>query len=356
MGLFTRRHEADLKASGGSGTGSLGAGGMASLVGLTVGVGRERAMSIPTISRARDVLASLIGSLPIHQYGTQWNGEVLEEIPLPPEPWMLRPDPNTTRAHILAWTFDDLFFHGRAYWYVSARYANGFPSAFQWLPAEYVSLDAAMFAGNMPIGSATVSFNGQQLARRDVIVFYSPVAGLLHVGRRAISTAERLDAAAERFAISEVPSGWLRQTGGEPMSGEELAALAEGFAASRRESQIAAFNEFVEYHESSMDPSRLQLVEARQYQALELSRLANVPAFVTGAPAGTGMTYQNARDARAQTVLFGALPYLECIEQTLSSEQVTPRGRIVRLNRDAWTDNPLDTPAPQPSQPESAPT
>lgn len=294
-------------------------------------------MSIPTISRARDLLASLVASLPIRRYGTQWTGENLTEIPLPPEPWQMQPDQAATRAHTLAWTFDDLFFHGRAVWYVTARYSSGFPARFQWLPWSEISIDVPLWAGNSPIGGIrSVSFQGSTLPVRDVILFSSPVQGLLSTGWRAIATAQRLDAAAARYAVSEVPAGWLKQTGGEPLSEDDLADLAAGWQEARRTNTIAALNEWVEWHESTMDPARLQLVEARQYQALELARLANVPPFLVGAPTSSGMTYLNAQDASNQAIRYGALPYLDCIEQTLSSEAVTPRGQIIRLDRSAW--------------------
>lgn len=333
MGLFRRR---TVSASAGSGTGALGAGGMATDA-FAVGVSRSVAMSIPTVSRARDLLASLVASLPIRRYGTTWTGENLTELPLPPEPWQLQPDAAATRSHTMAWTLDDLFFHGRAVWYVTGRYANGYPARFQWLPWCELSVDVPLWAGNAPVGGITsVSFQGQPLPLRDVILFSSPVQGVLENGYRAIATAQRLDAAASRFAVSEVPSGWLKQTGGEPLSEDELADLAAGWQEARRTNTVAALNEWVEWHESTMDPSRLQLIEARQYSSLELARLCNVPPFLVGAPAGTGMTYLNAQDASSQLVRYGALPYLECIEQTLSSEAVTPRGQLIRLDRSAW--------------------
>jgi hypothetical protein len=310
--------------------------------GLAVGTNRNRAMLIPTISRARDLLASLIASLPIRVYGTQWDGENLAEIPLPPEPWQLAPEDGVPRSHTLAWTFDDLFFYGRAVWHVSARYANGFPARFTWLPWEQVTVDAPMWAGNVPLGGArAVTFAGQQLPLRDVVLFSSPVAGLLLTGTRAIRTAERLDTAADRFAGMEVPAGWLEQVEGEPMNGDELADLAAGWQDARRTNTTAAINQFVRYRESTYDPARLQLVEARAHQALELARVANVPPYLVGAPAGTGMTYQNAQQASSDAIRFGALPYVECIEQTLSSERVTPRGRVVRLDRSGWELAPL---------------
>lgn len=310
--------------------------GALSAAGVTI-AGRERAMRIPTISRARDILCSLVGSLPIRHYGTAWNGEELEEIPLSPEPWMLRPDSRTTRAHFLAWSTDSLIFYGRCYWYVtSRRREDGRPASFTLLDTAQVSLDAMSFVDGVPVGPYSLSYGGNMIPTDDVVICWSPIPPLLETGARSILIGERLDSAALRFATTPAAFGWLAQTTGEPLGGDELSELAAGWAEARDASAVAALGMGVEWHESGMDPSRLQLVEARQYQSLELARLANVPPYLVGAPAGTGMTYQNAETARQDAVTFGALPYIEAIEQTLSSDAVTPRGHIVRLDRSAW--------------------
>ncbi len=355
MGLRRRRSLATdtaasqaITASAGC-TAGVGVGGTWFANESVCGTGRALAMSLPTISRARDVLASLVGSLPIRQYGTQWNGEDLEELPLPPEPWMLRPDPNSTRAHIMSWTFDDLMFHGRAHWFVTSRYANGFPASFQWLPAADTTIQAMMFAGNQPVGEWTFRYQATEIPRRDIVSFWSPQEPLPKVGARGVLTAARLEQAAERFASTPTALGYLK-TSGEPLTTDELADLADAWATARQTNAVASLSEGVEWVESSMDPSRLQLVEARTHADLNLARLANCPPWLVGVAVG-GMTYSNVQDQTSQAVLFGALPYIETIEQTLSSPQVIPPGRIVRLDRGAWLDNPLsdrpvaDTPA-----------
>lgn len=331
-------------------------GGMAG--GLSVGVTRHRAMSIPTVARARDLICSLVGTVEIKQYVLNWDGKVNLEVPLQPDPWQLRPDARATRAHTLSWTADDLMFHGKAAWLVTSRYANGFPASFQWLPWELMNVEAELWAGNVPVsGITSVEYNGTPIVNpgRDVVFFWNPGEGILSIGRRAINTAEKLDNAADRFAAMEIAAGYLKQTGGEPMSPEELADLAAGWAEARRSNSIAALNEFVDWNESQMSPDKLQLTEARQHSALELSRVCGVPAYMIGAPAGTGMTYLNAETARADLATFGAQKIVDCIEQTLSSEQVTPRGRIVKLDLEAWLRNPLIDPgAPAPANPQGA--
>ena len=332
-----------IKASAGSGTGTVATGGTALAFGQTVGVTRSRALSLGAISRSRDVICGLVGSLPIRQYGTAWNGEDLEEITLPPEPWMIQPEKDIPRSVTMAWLTDDLMFSGRAYLYTTERYANGMPARFQWLPAEDVSIMAPAFRGNRPIGKIEqITYAGNVLDPRLVHIFYSPYEPLIVSAARSIRIAERLDAAAERFAVNDTPAGHLKQTKGQPLDHDEMVAMAEAWSEARQEGRTAFAPEEVDWIESTMDPSRLQLVEARQYAALELSRHANVPPWLVGAPTGSGMTYQNAQQAKADAVTFGALGYISAIEEGFSANTITPRGRLIRLDRSAWTDNPLD--------------
>ena len=294
----------------------------------------ERAMSVPTISRARDLICSMIGGLELSNYTKEWTGDGFMRRPLEPMGWMDRPDPQVTRNWIMAQTVSDLFFHGRAFWYVASRYQTGFPASFQWLPAANVSTPGQ--AGPYWMGPASViELNGVQIPTDDVVQFLSPVAGVVTMGARAIDIAVRLDDAARRFALNQTPAGYLQQTGGEPMNGDELAELASAWAEARTANAVGALNEAVEWREFDADPSKLQLTEGRQHSSLELSRVANIPPYLVGVSVG-GYTYQNAQQARQDLYLFGARPFIECVEQTLSLDSVTPRGRVVEFDIDAY--------------------
>jgi hypothetical protein len=120
--------------------------------------------------------------------------------------------------------------------------------------------------------------------------FLNPNQGIIYSGRRAIQISLRLDASAERFATNEIAAGYLRQRGGEPMSGEELGEMAAAWASNRRTNAIGALNEFVEFIAFDQDPSKLQLVEGREYQTKELSRLMDIPAYLLAIDQ-SGMTY-----------------------------------------------------------------
>jgi hypothetical protein len=295
---------------------------------------RASAMTIPTISRSRDLICSAVGALPFTLLRVDFSSDPPVEQIQPPAAWMNRPDPSKTRQWILAWTTDDLFFYGVAYWRIVARFAapNDWPAAFERiLPGDLTVHD-----------DGTVTILGAPVDPRDIVEFLSPIEGILTNGFRAISIALQLDAAAERFASNEVPAGVLEeQDGGEDLSEEDLEHLAATFTEARRTNTTAATNKYIRYREVNVNAEAMQLVQGRTHQALELARLANVPPYLVGAPAGTGMTYQNAEQARSDLIDFGALPYIGCLEQTLGGPNVTPRGQAVRLMTDAWLRSPF---------------
>jgi hypothetical protein len=294
------------------------------------------ALSLPTVSRARDLLASTISGLEFRQYVKQWNGTEYEEIYVPNESWMENPDPKVPRQFILANTVTDLWISGRAFWAVTSRNAtDGRPMSFQWIPASQVSTpnqEGPQFF-SMP---DTIKLNGVDLDPNEVITFLAPTTGLMFSGRRAVSIATHLDQYADRAATIETVPGYLQQTAaGETMSGEELGDLASQWAQARREGNvIGALNNYVNFVEFDRDPLEVNAAQ-REYQALDLSRICSVPAYLVSAPTpGASMTYQNASQARQDLWLFGAQMYAEAITSRLSMNDVVSRGRYVCFDTD----------------------
>ena len=158
---------------------------------------------------------------------------------------------------------------------------------------------------------------------------------MLWTGARAIDTAYRLDDAARRFASTEIAAGYLQQKDGEPMSGDELNQLAAAWSEARMTKAIGALNQHVEWVEFQSNPSTLQLHEGRQHAALELSRVCQVPAWLVGLSVG-GMTYQNSQQARVDLIAFGAMPFIRCIEETLSLDSVIARGKHIEFDVDKF--------------------
>jgi phage portal protein BeeE len=317
------------------------------------GEARNRAMSVATISRARDLMASVIGSLPLRMYNERWNDseKEMEKEYLAPRSWLRQPDPSVTYDFLMAWTFDDLFHFGRAFWVITSRTQDGFPASFTRIPAGSVTTtDQAGPVWYAP--SKEVYFLGNMINPADLVQFLSPIQGIIYMSEQTVATALKLEAARYRNAESSIPAGVLKQTGGEPLSASELADLASAFNAARATNQTAALNEFLSYTETTATPDKMLLIDAANYQALECARLTNVPPYLVGVSTGA-YSYQSSEQARADLYIFGVQAYASCIASTLSQNNVLPRGTYVEFDTEKFlVENEIADKMDSPDMPE----
>ena len=296
----------------------------------TEGEARNRAMSVPTVSRARDLMSSVISCMSLKQFSELWNGNEMEKIPMAPRTWLRRIDPSVPNSFIMSWTFDDLFFYGRAFWYITSRTADGYPASYSRIPASMVNtLDQTGPVWFAP--SKQLTFQGGNLNPDDLVQFLSPIQGIVYMSEKAIATALQLEAARFRNSSSAIPAGILRQTGGEPLSAQELADLAAAFNAARATNQTAALNEFVTYTETMTSPDKMLLIESAEFQAMEMARLCNIPPYLAGVSVGS-YSYQSSAEARMDLWTFGVRAYADCIAGTLSMNNVLPNGTYVEFD------------------------
>jgi len=308
--------------------------GGAAMVGVyynyTEGEARNAAMSVPTISRARDLIASVIGCMPLRMYTEMWNGSEMEKVPLAPRTWLRKIDPSVPNNFLLSWLFDDLFFYGRGFLYVTSRTADGYPASFTRLPASMVqTLDQSGPVYFAP--SKQIIFSGGELNPDDVIQFLSPIQGITSMSQQSVATALKLEAARYRNASSAIPAGVLKQTGGEPLSASELADLAAAFNAARATNQTAALNEYLSYTETATTPDKMLLIDSAEFQSMEMARLCNVPPYLVGVSVGS-YSYQSSTESRADLWTFGARAYADCLAATLSQNNVLPNGTYVEFD------------------------
>ena len=79
---------------------------------------REQAMSVPSVARARNIICSTIGSLPLETYN-HFTKEHLD-----PNRVIMQPDPRIAGSAIYAWIAEDLLFKGVAYGQVLDSYSS----------------------------------------------------------------------------------------------------------------------------------------------------------------------------------------------------------------------------------------
>ena len=296
---------------------------------------RAAAISIPAISRARDLLASVIGCMPLQMYNEMWNGEEMERVYIAPRSWLRRPDQTVPYNFLMSWTFDDLYFYGRAFWYITSRTADGYPASFSRLPAG--SVTTTDMAGPVWFApSKEVYFQGGQIDPVNLVQFLSPTQGMVYSSQAAIETAIKIQDARARNASSSIPAGVLMQTGGEPLSAQELADLAAAFNTARATNQTAALNEFLKYEPTTMSPDKMLLIESANYSALETGgRIGNVPPYLIGVSTGS-YSYQSSQQARMDLLFFGVKLYADAIAETLSMNNVLPNGTFVAFDYESY--------------------
>jgi hypothetical protein len=349
MGIFSRKIDTAAFASAPV-QAAAGASYIGNFIQYTTGSAEVRALSIPTVSRSRDLLAGIIGSVGLKHYSKQWNGSDYDEVYLPLEPWMEQPDPKVSRSFFFVNIFSDMFFYGAAYAYVTTRYSTGLPATFTWLPAANISSTEQTGIPQYYGPSKELEFNGQKIEDvNNVIQFLSPIEGILKIGAQAINTNIYLNMAADRYASLETVPGYLQQIDGEDLSGDDLGSLASAWAAARKQNAIGALSRQVQFREFAQNPQEV-IADQRKYQSLEMARLCNVPAYLVSAPTeGASMTYQNAQQARQDLYLFGARIYMDAIEQTLSSAQVLPRNRFVEFDISDYEGSEMSSPNGMPN-------
>jgi phage portal protein BeeE len=191
--------------------------------------------------------------------------------------------------------------------------------------------------------SKEIYFNGNQLDPNNVVQFLSPIQGITSMSTQSVGTALKLEAARYRNSASSIPAGVLKQTGGEPLSGQELADLASAFNAARATNQTAALNEYLTYTETATSPDKMLLIDSAEFQAKEMARICNVPFYLVGCDVGS-YSYVSNDGARADLWTFGAKAYAECITSTLSQNNVLPNGTYVEFDYEDYLQNEYATP------------
>ena len=286
-------------------------------------VSRAEAMSIPAMRRARSIICGTIATLPLISRRTTPDGSI-ERLS---RPLLDQPDPNTTRAWTIAWTIDDLLFRGLAWWRVTDRDSQGFPSA-----AVRVGLDRVM----VDVSAGRVYIDGTEVDHRDLIRFDGLDEGIL-ANSYALRTSLILEAAVRRNATGLPPQDYLRPAEGAPeLSDEQIDDLLDEWTSARTTSGTAFMNRAIEHGIVGFDPRAGQLAEARSHQAAEIARLTNLDAEALDAPGGSSMTYANVESKRRERLDTTLSPFMNAIEQRLSMGDVTPRGQIVRFDPWAW--------------------
>jgi len=277
------------------------------------GVSREAALTLDPVSACRNLI---VGTL-VQLQPFRFRGE--ERL----EPgWLLtQPDPSTTWVATLAGTVDDLLFFGRAYWRVLERDPDGWPRRARWTPFRDVTPNVRSTGGSYAeLIDYTIAGVRDRVPVEDVIRFDGAAPAILETGAQVFAQALALEAAATRFAGTELPAGVITNEGTE-LGPEEAQEFLENFAANRAKYGLA-FLQSAKYDRADLNPADLQLLDARHNVATQVARLFGISVAMIGAsPSGhsSAMVYANLTQQNSLLLSTACAPHIYAIESTLST-------------------------------------
>ena len=286
-------------------------------------------MSIPTFFSCRQLIVGTAAQIkPKRVRGTE---------ELPPN-WMLRQiDPDETYTTTLGKTLEDLMFYGKAAWLVlsrdgvpTERNPKGLPVRARHVPVNDVQRE---LSENLADYSRVKYYviNGVQVDPEDVVWFEVGHEDILTYGAEVLSKAKALENAAARMTATDLPAGIIYNQGSE-LGPDEARQLIETFTRARKENAIGLLQGATYESHGAQTALDLQMIEARSLAATEIARLFSVPvAMVNASPSGnsSAMLYSNLSQNLGNFIKQAVYPYLRCVEQTMSRDDVTASGQSI---------------------------
>jgi HK97 family phage portal protein len=291
-------------------------------------VSRAEAMAVPTVARARNLIAGTIATLPLHLYRKSTG----EELGSPR--WLEQPDYRQPRSVTLSATVDALFHFGVAYWEVTEVYEgiDGRPSAFAFVNNDRVSFN--LNQNNTEVENYLVDGVARpQWGIGSLITFQGINEGILNNGGRTIRAALDLEKAAAIAAATPIPSGYISNSGSD-LPPDQITGLLSQWKLARQQRSTAFLSASLQYHATSFSPKDMMYSEAAQHLSTQLARLCNIPAYMVSSEMNNSMTYSNVMDERRQFVDMTLKPLYAAIEDRLSMNDITNSQNYVRFSVD----------------------
>lgn len=289
---------------------------------------RSSAMQVPAFVKALKTYSHTISAFPLREY--------VYGTPIDPRTFLTCPCSVLPYSAVIQRLISDLCMHDRAYWLVTERTWDGYPSNVQIMRVEDVLDQTVANSGIDPTAyppSDPFYYLGGRVPTRDVIKFYGDGnGGWLRNGATAITTAASLEAATLMYSESPIPTVALKNNGAD-LPAEQVDALLEAWEEARANRSTAYLNNSIEAQTMGFSARDVQLVEGKQASALAIARLANLDPIWCGAGVpGSSLTYANRVDLYRNLLDTALRPVMALIEQRLSMGDITPRGHEIKFD------------------------
>lgn len=277
---------------------------------------RAEALTVPTVARARRLIAGSIARMPVRV----WRDDQ-DVTPL----WLTRTDRGVHPWHRMIWTIDDLIFTGWSLWELERGAEN------EVLHAERIRPDRWEIDQD-----GRVKIDDQHVDADDVALIPGPDEGVLTFGAASIRHASKLIRAADRASDTPTPTVNLHQTNEYRLDSTERDDLIARWAAARRGENggVAFTSAGIEAREMGAIDGHL-LIEGRNAASVDVARTMGIPASMVDATGPKASLSYETADGKAQELIdYGLAPYMSAVTARLSLDDLIPRGHIVRFDAD----------------------
>lgn len=142
---------------------------------------------------------------------------------------------------------------------------------------------------------------------------------------------------------SGVPAGYLKVTGGPPLTQPKAEELKRSWlnahGGDRR--SIAVLNATTEFEPIALSPVDMALIEMRKMSLLDIANAFGVPVYMLGGTDGGSNTYSNAESRNRDFLTFSLMPWASTVEDVLSS--LLPAGSWLEVDFNGLLKSDLET-------------
>ena len=300
---------------------------------------RVTAMQVPAFVDALKTYTHTISAFPLREYRY--------DEPVVARSFLGMPSKIYPYASVIQRTLSDLLMYDRAYWLVTERTFDGYPSSIEVMRVEDVIDTPPVYVGiqeNYQPPADPFYYLARQVPTRDVIKFYgSGEGGWLANGATAILTAAALESATLMYSSTPIPTVALKNSGPD-LPAEQVEALLMAWEEARENRGTAYLNNTIDAQVMGFSARDVALVENKNIAAIAIARLANLdPVWVGAAIPGSSLTYSNRTDLYRGLLDTALRPVMSLVEQRLSMPDVTPRGRTIKFDTTAFLRaNPIE--------------
>ena len=299
-------------------------------------VNDETAQKIAAYTACVNLLARNIATLPVHAYRRAGK----TRVELDPAPSLVAsPSALVSRTTWLEQVMRSLLMRGNAYGYATQIDSFGWATKIEIVHPDTMlveqpdQLTPPTYSLRSQSGRVT-ELDGARVMHISAFNMPGSVVGMSPLSYMAWTLGMAADAVAYGSDVlggGGHPTSVLSST--EPLTEDQATRAKSRFKAATQGDKLAVLGNGWKYQAVQISPADAQLLQSRQFSAVEICQFLGVPATKIGAAMpGSALTYANREQNQQEYAGDSLLWWATNVEEAWSAQ--IPRGQFVRLNMD----------------------